>query len=51
MTILYIGQQIDDIKEMCCTGQTVLGVDKTFNLCRMHVTDLLQTDDSYEGQN
>ena len=23
---------------MCCTGQTVLGVDKTFNLCNMHVT-------------
>ena len=23
---------------MCCTGQTVLGVDKTFNLCDMHVT-------------
>ena len=37
-TILYIDQQIDDIKTMCCTGQTVLGVDKTFNLCRMHVT-------------
>ena len=31
-TILYTDQQIDDIQTLCCTGQTVLGVDKTFNL-------------------
>jgi hypothetical protein len=23
---------------MCCTGQSILGIDKTFNLCDMHVT-------------
>ena len=22
---------------MCCTGQSILGIDKTFNLCDMHV--------------
>ena len=25
-------------KLLCCTGQTVLGIDKTFTLCDMHVT-------------
>jgi hypothetical protein len=23
---------------MCCTGQSILGIDKTFNLCDMHIT-------------
>ena len=36
--ILYYDEQIHDLKLLCCTGQTVLGVDKTFNLCDMHVT-------------
>lgn len=27
-----------DLKNICCNGQSVLGVDKTFNLCDMHVT-------------
>ena len=36
--ILYNDEQIHDLKLLCCTGQTVLGVDKTFNLCDMHVT-------------
>ena len=36
--ILYSDEQIIDLKNLCCTGQTVLGVDKTFNLCDMHVT-------------
>lgn len=36
--ILYNDEQIQDLKTLCCTGQTVLGVDKTFNLCDMHVT-------------
>ena len=36
--ILYNAEQTQDLKLLCCTGQTVLGVDKTFNLCDMHVT-------------
>ena len=36
--ILYSDEQIQDLKTLCCTGRTVLGVDKTFNLCDMHVT-------------
>ena len=36
--ILYNDEQILDVKNLCCTGQSVLGVDKTFNLCNMHVT-------------
>ena len=36
--ILYTDEQINDLKTLCCTGQTVLGFDKTFNLCDMHVT-------------
>ena len=35
---LYSEEQISDLKQLCCTGQTVLGIDKTFNLCDMHVT-------------
>ena len=31
-------EQINDLKILCCTGHTVLGFDKTFNLCDMHVT-------------
>jgi hypothetical protein len=36
--ILYTDDQIADIKKFCCSGHTVLGIDKTFNLCDMHVT-------------
>ena len=36
--ILYTDAQMDDIKHMCCSGQSIIGVDKTFNLCDMHVT-------------
>ena len=36
--ILYTDDQMTDIKNLCCTGQTVLGIDKTFMLCKMHVT-------------
>ena len=36
--ILYNDDQIQDLKNICCTGQSVLGIDKTFNLCNMHVT-------------
>ena len=35
--ILYSDEQMTDIKNLCCTGQTVLGIDKTFMLCKMHV--------------
>ena len=33
--ILYSDEQIADLKTFCCSGLTVLGVDKTFNLCDM----------------
>ena len=36
--ILYSDELIQYLKTPCCTGQTVLGVDKTFNLFDMHVT-------------
>ena len=36
--ILYTDEQMTDIKNLCCTEQTVLGIDKTFMLCKMHVT-------------
>ena len=36
--ILYTDDQIRDLKILCCTGRAILGVDKTFNLCDMHVT-------------
>ena len=36
--ILFSDEQIRDVKNLCCNGQTVLGFDKTFNLCNMHVT-------------
>lgn len=36
--ILYTDSHISDIKTFCCSGQTVLGVDKTFMLCKMYVT-------------
>jgi hypothetical protein len=35
--ILYNDDQLTDIKNICCTGQTPLGIDKTFNLCDMHM--------------
>ena len=36
--ILYTDDQLEDIKNLCCSGQSILGIDKTFNLCNMHVT-------------
>ena len=36
--IMYTEDQITDIKRFCCSGQTVLGVDKTFNLGDIFVT-------------
>ena len=36
--ILYMEQQLEDLKNLCCTGQSILGIDKIFNLCDMHVT-------------
>lgn len=36
--VLYSEEQISDLKQLCYIGQTVLGIDKTFNLCDMHVT-------------
>ena len=35
--ILYSDEQLNGLKNLCCTGHTVLGIDKTFNLCDMHV--------------
>jgi hypothetical protein len=32
--ILYSDEQLTDLKHLCCTGTSILGVDKTFN----HVT-------------
>lgn len=37
-TILYNDEQITDLKKLCCSGLSILGIDKTFNLCDMHVT-------------
>ena len=36
--MLYTDDQLEDIKNLCCSGQSILGIDKTFNLCNMHVT-------------
>jgi hypothetical protein len=33
--ILYTDDQLEDIKNVCCSGQSILGIDKTFNLCNM----------------
>ncbi|CAG2250556.1 unnamed protein product [Mytilus edulis] len=38
--IMYTEQQLEDIKTLCCSGQSIVGIDKTFNLCDMHVTAL-----------
>jgi hypothetical protein len=35
---VYTDDQLEDIKNVCCSGQSILGIDKTFNLCNMHVT-------------
>ena len=34
--VLYSEKQLEDLRSMCCTGQSILGIDKTFNLCDMH---------------
>jgi hypothetical protein len=36
--VLFTDEQIEDLQNLCCTGKAILGVDKTFNLCKMHVT-------------
>jgi len=36
--VMYTDEQMKDLKKLCCSGRTVLGFDKTFNLCDMHVT-------------
>ena len=36
--ILFSDEQIDDLKMLCCSGQSVWGLDETFNLCYMHIT-------------
>ena len=40
--ILYTERQLEDIRCLCCAGpaaqQTVLGIDKTFNLGQLHVS-------------
>ena len=36
--ILYTDEQLHDIRTLCTTRRTVWGIDKTFNLCDMHVT-------------
>ena len=36
--ILYTEDQLTDLKTLCCSGQSILGIDKTFNLCDFHVT-------------
>lgn len=36
--VLYTDDQLHDIKTLCCQGHSILGIDKTFNLCDMHVT-------------
>ena len=38
--ILYNDEQMTDLKNLCCTGQTVLGIDKTFMLCKMQNDNL-----------
>ncbi|WAR24353.1 LOW QUALITY PROTEIN: hypothetical protein MAR_038022 [Mya arenaria] len=35
---LYTDKQLQDLRNFCCYGQTVLSIDKTFNFCDMHVT-------------
>ena len=36
--LLHLPQQIVDIKRFCCSGSTVLGIDKTFNLGKVYAT-------------
>lgn len=36
--VLYTDDQIDDMKALCCNGQTVLGVSKPVHLCGVTVT-------------
>ena len=36
--VLFHDEQIEDLKNVCRSGEAVLGIDKTFNLCKMHVT-------------
>ena len=35
--ILYSDEHLTDLKHLCCTGTSILGVDKTCNLYDMHV--------------
>ncbi|VDI47108.1 Hypothetical predicted protein [Mytilus galloprovincialis] len=36
--ILYTEEMMKDVVNLCCSGQTLLGFDKTFNICDIHVT-------------
>ncbi|XP_071137045.1 uncharacterized protein [Mytilus edulis] len=36
--ILYTEEIMKDVVNLCCSGQTLLGFDKTFNICDIHVT-------------
>ena len=36
--VAFTDNQIRDLRRFCCSGQTVLGVDKTFNLSKAWVT-------------
>ena len=36
--VLFTNDQINDVRRFCCSGASVLGVDKTYNLGKMFVT-------------
>ena len=36
--VIFGENQINDVQRFCCSGKTVLGVDKTFNLGEVFVT-------------
>ena len=45
LIILYTPQQMTDIKRFCCReNDTVLGIDKTYNLVDFHVTPTVYKD-------
>ena len=41
VAFVYTDKQLQDIEQFCCkeTGASVLGIDTTYNLCDMWVTD------------
>jgi hypothetical protein len=48
--ILWDDDQIEDLKTLCCSGQSIVGIDKTFNLCEMHLTASCYTHIRVYGQ-